>query len=396
MFFIVLPMTNKKEMEAKDYNNIEAILKKYFEGSVTETDRKKLYELLQSPENSHSFKGILFDLLTEFKAENETGDSEVMDRIYSNILDEITGNEEEMQERQIKFIPVLRRLLIYGSSIAAIFIVAFFLGNQSKSRNSGHPSEIRYTEINAPFGSRSEIKLPDGSSVKLNAGSSLKYSNDFNSKNRDLTLVGEAYFKVAKNVDLPFNVNAGNISVRAVGTEFNVRAYNDDSIIETTLIEGKVKISTNTHDIKNEQYLDLTENQKATYFKETGNLAMGKSDSIETSIVEPVKLPENNIIISSTVDVKQVVAWTQGKLIIRGKNIDDLCIELQRKYDVSFVFRDEEIKKYHFSGVLLDETIEQVLNVIKLTAPIEYSIEGKIVSLSINKEQINNYNKYLK
>jgi ferric-dicitrate binding protein FerR (iron transport regulator) len=104
----------------------------------------------------------------------------------------------------------------------------------------------------------------------------------------------------------------------------------------------------------------------------------------------------NNILISPKVDVDQVAAWTQGKLVIKGESLEDLCIKLQRKYDVTFIFRDEEIKQFRFTGILLDETLDQVLNAVKLTAPIEYIISGKSVYMSVDKKNLNNFSKHLK
>ena len=77
----------------------------------------------------------------------------------------------------------------------------------------------------------------------LNAGSVVSYRNDYNSTNRNISLAGEAYFKVARNETIPFIVNAGSISIKALGTEFNVKAYTDENIIETTLITGKINIT---------------------------------------------------------------------------------------------------------------------------------------------------------
>jgi ferric-dicitrate binding protein FerR (iron transport regulator) len=86
-------------------------------------------------------------------------------------------------------------------------------------------------------------------------------------------------------------------------------------------------------------------------------------------------------------DVEQVTAWTKNKLIIKSENLESLCTKLQRKYNVTFVFRDGEIKKHRFSGILLDETLQQVLDVIKLTSPVDYRMDGKTVILfSINEK----------
>ena len=201
---------------------------------------------------------------------------------------------------------------------------------------------------------------------------------------------------MAKNNEIPIIVNAGKINIKAVGTEFNIRAYEDEGIIETTLIEGKVEITKQGQNENINQFIDLIPNQKAIYIKEADSLNIEKVKDVDSLMIEPVKTIYDNILISPKVDVNQVVAWTHGRLIIRGENLEKLSVELQRKYNVKFIFRDDEIKKYRFSGILLDETLEQVLKVIKLTAPIDYFLEGKTVIMSSDKENQNICAKHLK
>lgn len=387
-------------MEAKSNSVIENLLNKFIDGKSTIDEKRQLYNSLSASENENLYKEILFRQLTEFN--EDRSDNKVIDfrRIYGDILYEIKQNDlHEIEKLRLSGKSRIRKLLIYGSGIAAVFIIAFFLGSHfpfSDNNISEPVIAINFNEIKAPFGSKSQIKLPDGTEVMLNAGSTLKYRSDFSQNNRDLVLVGEAYFKVAKNINLPLYVIAGSISIKAVGTEFNVKAYDEEGIIETTLVEGKVEITQSGQNEEDNQYLNLIPNQKAIYIKESDSFTLEKIKNIDSFAVKPVKTIYSNILISPKVDVNQVVAWTEGKLIIRGESLDNLCVELKRKYDVNFKFKDEEIKKYRFSGVLLDETLEQVLNVIKLTAPIDYYLEGKTVFLSSDNEQINSYSKHLK
>lgn len=388
-------------MEANSNPGIEILLTKFLEGKSTIGEKQQLYDFLAVSENENSFKDILFRCLTEYSEDQFNNKDIDFARIYRNILYDINQNDRLETERlrltrKAKF----KRILLYASSMAAVFIIAFSLGNffpmSDKISSSEPPIEYTYNEIKAPFGSKSEIKLTDGTQIMLNAGSTLRYRSDFNLSNRNLDLVGEAYFKVAKNINIPLNVSAGNISIKAVGTEFNVKAYDEEGVIETTLVEGKVEITQTGQSGDDNQFLDLIPNQKAIYIKESDSFTLEKIKGIDSLAVKPVETIYNNILISPRVDVSQVVAWTQGKLIIRGESLDNLCVELQRKYDVNFIFKNEEIKKYRFSGVLLDETLEQVLNVIKLTAPIDYHLDGKTVFLITNKEQLDNYSKHLK
>jgi len=387
-------------MEIKSNSVIEILLNKFLDGKSTLGEKHQLYDFLTASENENSFKEILFKLLNEYNEDQFSNKVIDFDCIYGNILYEIKQNDILETERlKLARKAKVRKIVLIGSSMAAVFIIAFFLGNLYSLFNKDVSSEpvvsVNYNEIKAPFGARSEIKLADGTQVMLNAGSTIKYSSDFNSNNRDLILDGEAYFKVAKNIDLPLIVNAGNINIKATGTEFNVKAYSDEGIIETTLIEGKVEIS-QKGDNDEGKMLELTPNQKAIYVKEFDRITLGKIKEIEPLAVKPAKVATDKLLVSLKVDVDQVTAWTQNKLIIRGENLESLCVKLQRKYNVTFVFGNEEIKKYRFSGVLLDETLEQVLNVIKLTAPIDYLLDGKVVLMVSNEERIEKYSKHMK
>jgi ferric-dicitrate binding protein FerR (iron transport regulator) len=380
-------------MEPNKIMDIDILISKYLENKCTQEEKHQLLELLGSYNNERSSKETLFSQLNEFQEDREENHSIDFERIYNELLSEILRTETRESERQLlqKRIKV-KRLVLQGISVAAVFCIAFFLGTLSiRNRNIVSPersvASAGYSEIKAPLGAKSEIKLNDGTEVLLNAGSSIKYNNDFNLANRNLELEGEAYFKVAKNLNLPLVVNAGNINIKATGTEFNVKAYTDEGIIETTLVNGEVEIS-HKGNKDNEQILVLKPNQKAIYAEQSDKLTLEKIKEIEPKAIETVKISTANLLVSSKTDVEQVTAWTKNKLIIRSENLESLCIKLQRKYNVTFVFRDEEIKKHRFSGVLLDETLQQIMDVIKLTAPVDYIIDKKVVFLFSKEEKI--------
>lgn len=389
-------------MNVKSDFSLVRLLNKFLEGNCSVVEKQLLFELISDSKNESIFRKLLYDQLNELQDDQVLYDNSLEnDRIYANIIQSIKQNELiESEVKKIARKTKVRKILIYSSSLAAVFTIAFLLGSYLSifEEKSTYVPQTKYTynEIKAPFGSNAEIKLPDGTVVLLNAGSTLKYRNDFNLSNRNLSLVGEAYFTVARNVDIPLNVSTGNISIKAVGTEFNVKAYEDEAIIETTLIEGKIEITQEGKDKENNKLMDLTPNQKAVYTKETNSFTLEKIKSPDAMIASPVNSVSGNNLVAPKDDVAEEVAWTQGKLIIRGEGLDNLCVDLQRKYDVYFVFNNDEIKKYRFSGVLLDETLEQVLSVIKLTAPINFLVEGKTVYLSSDKEQLDNYSKHLK
>jgi len=377
---------------------IESLLSGYVEGRLSPEEKNQFFDLLADSTNESVFRELLMkNIYASTGTITGSGRDPDFSDIYSKIIKEIDlRDSEEAELRSIRRKSIYRRIIINISAAAAVFVFAFITGRLSMRNEVAktEPSVSMY-EVKAPYGSRSEIGLPDGTTVILNAGSFLSYSNDYNNSNRNVTLKGEAYFKVARNEYLPFVVNAGPLNITALGTEFNVKAYDDENAIETTLVTGKVEI-TNEGSINDAQVVGLNPNQKAIFIRnEEGFLLEDIKDSEENTI-QPVQTIMSNILIAPQVNVEQVVAWTTGKLILRGESLDRLCVELERKYDVTIIFREEEIKKFRFTGVLLDETLEQVLNVIKLTAPISYSLDGKTVYMSSDPHSLNDFSKYIK
>jgi ferric-dicitrate binding protein FerR (iron transport regulator) len=372
--------------------DIDNLISRYLENKCTQEEKHQLLEFLALYYDKRSSQEELFSEINEFQENRYRNQSVDFERIFNALSDEIkfTGireSEGQLLQKRLR----VKRLVLQGISVAAVFCVAFFLGTLFNNPRNNLSSEksissTAYNEIKAPLGAKSEIRLNDGTEVMLNAGSSLKYRNDYNLLNRDLVLEGEAYFKVARNVNLPLVVNAGNINIKATGTEFNIKAYSDEGLIETTLVTGEVEISSNGNN-KKDQILVLKPNQKAIYTQQSDQLTLEKIKEIEPLAVQSAKVISDNFLVSPKTDVEQVTAWTKNKLIIRRENLESLCVKLQRKYNTTFVFRDEELKKHRFSGVLLDETLQQVIDVIKLTSPVDYIIDGKTVILFSNNEK---------
>jgi transmembrane sensor len=378
-------------------NNIKILISRYLENKCTPEEMHELYEMLISADNEKSFKELILSQLDEIPTDNFINHSADFERIYEKIISQLNHREtKDLEKQQLQKRMRLKKLIFEGLSIAALLCIVFFLGTitgkPDNNSTSVQSKPITYSEIKAPLGARSEITLNDGTEVMLNAGSSLKYGSDFNSINRDLILEGEAYFKVAKNKDLPLVVNAGNIKIKAIGTEFNVKAYSEEGIIETTLVNGEVEISQKGLNEK-DRILVLEPNQKAIFANQSDQVTLERIKEIEPLAVKPAKIITDKLLVSPKTDVEQVTAWTQNKLIVRSENLESLCTKLQRKYNVTFVFRDDDIKKHRFSGVLLDETFEQVMDVIKLVAPVDYVLDGKSVILVSNKDQKNKYSK---
>ncbi|NJO68691.1 MAG: FecR domain-containing protein [Bacteroidetes bacterium] len=151
----------------------------------------------------------------------------------------------ENQATEIEEISKPNRILKRFIKIAAIFVIAFGMGAVADKflteKNIAEPKN-EYYSIEAPRGAKSFVTLADGTKIWLNAGSKISYQRSYNQHNRGIYLEGEAFFEVAKNKNIPFLVHSAGIVVKAIGTAFNVKAYPEEGIVETTLVEGSVSI----------------------------------------------------------------------------------------------------------------------------------------------------------
>jgi transmembrane sensor len=275
---------------------------------------------------------------------------------------------------------------------AAVILLIIFLGYLLPfSNRSIIPVEDQYTVIEAPLGSRTKVLLEDGSTVWLNAGSTLRYSSRFNQDNRNLFLEGEAFFEVEKH-ETPFIVNISDISFIVLGTSFNLKAYNDDETIEATLVSGTLKVEDGRYTDKRFSQFLLSPNQKAVFHKSESHYALKNAadeNSGETDIAEAVKL--SRIEVRGVRKIEPEISWKDGILIVEGESLAELARKLERRYDVLFVFNDDRLKEVKYSGTIRNQTLEQVLQAMKLTSPVDFSLSDKTVTLYINASEWSRY-----
>jgi len=252
--------------------------------------------------------------------------------------------------------------------------------------------------VEAPLGAKSFVILSDSTRVWLNAGSKLKYSTSYDFNQRNIFLEGEAYFEVATNKRLPFRVYASDVMVEAVGTSFNIKAFPDEDIIETTLVSGLARVERRTQEGKTEKII-LGPNQKATFavtpremkpvIPENGEIA----HNVPAKTTSRTPAPLESFTVAKYVNTRLYTSWKDKRWVFQREKMTDLAVKLERIYDVKINFKDEDIKNYHITGTLEQETLEQLLSVIRLTIPIDFEINKKQVTLSINSGLKERYEK---
>jgi ferric-dicitrate binding protein FerR (iron transport regulator) len=208
------------------------------------------------------------------------------------------------------------------------------------------PTEVLYNTITTPRGGQYQLVLSDGSKVWLNAASSIRFPAAFIGKERKVEITGEAYFEVAKNAAMPFKVNvAGKGEVEVLGTHFNINSYADEATINTTLLEGSVKVST-------------MDNQSSM-------LKPGQQAQIS-----------NGIKVVNDVEVNEVIAWKNGLFNFNGLDIENIMRQISRWYDVDISY-EGKISKETYSGIVSrNSNVSQVLKIME-EGGVKFSMEGK-------------------
>lgn len=206
-----------------------------------------------------------------------------------------------------------------------------------------------YNTVETPLGMRSSLTLPDGTRVWLNAGSKISYPVLFSNKIREVSLSGEAYFEVKKDKSWPFVVATKNMNVLVSGTTFNCNAYPENNQVQTVLVEGEVTIA----------------NQSAT---EVESMSPGELATFNNS---------NQQITKTKTDLQKYIAWKSGKLMFRDDKMNKVVEKLERWYNVEFEIEDKEIANYVYTATFIDESLDQVLKMLSLSAPIRYTISER-------------------
>ena len=318
------------------------ILKKFAGGKYSLKEFKLVSRWFENKNDKPELENVIrqhWDEFSEQTAENEKD----LNLILTQLKQKIESEKTEVNFR-VKILNVYSR-------IAAILLLPIIL--YSVYSTFYRPPEIKnpsVVEIFSPHGSRTRFELPDGTQGWLNSGSSLKYTTNFQ-KNRHLDLIGEAWFEVIHNEENPFIVTTASLDVKVLGTKFNVAAFADEKVTEVVLQEGKVFVTGNNKTFSTE----MTPNEKFTYNKE-----------LQTNTIQ-------------TVNADQFSAWKDGLLVFRNEPLSEVLKRIGRWYNVEFVLTDPELSKFRYRATFHEEHVEEVIRLISLTAPIEYSLDNRVV-----------------
>ncbi|MEJ2903464.1 FecR domain-containing protein [Pedobacter panaciterrae] len=212
--------------------------------------------------------------------------------------------------------------------------------------------EVLYNTLIVPRGGTYNIQLPDGTNVWLNAMSELRFPVKFGTKERKVELIGEAYFEVAKNKDVPFKVITAHQEIEVKGTHFNVNCYADENFVRTTLLEGSVKISDPAAPARS--WL-LSPGEQAQTNKKTGKTALEK------------------------VNMKEVFAWKNGYFFFNDEKLESIMAKIARWYDIEVVYKGQLEEQSFLGQIERSKKISSILNVLELSGNVHFKISGRRV-----------------
>ncbi|WP_303318334.1 FecR domain-containing protein [Flavivirga abyssicola] len=329
-------------------------IKNYFSGNYDQKDSLYIEKLFCDAEMEEELKAFLEQNWNEFHNLHEVPEHD-LDHILLRLYEEIKQKKNSNPQKKI-FVKVWKAY----ARLAAILIlpIALMYMMHFNAAKEEHASEDSYAEVSAPLGSRVQFKLPDGSIGWLNSGSKIKYPVKFG-KTRDIELVGEAWFDVKKDASKPFNVYASNVNISVLGTQFNVSAYQNEKV-DVVLETGKVKLK-----------------------------QLGTSEELEMDPQDRVVIntKDNTVDKTKLEEAYKYSGWKEGKLIFRNDPINEVAKRLSRWYNVSVNIENKHNKDLRLRATFVDEDVDEVLRLLKISFPIDYKIESR------EKDKDNLFNK---
>lgn len=309
------------------------LLQKYIEGNATDDESRRVTEWIQaSPDN-----------MREYMAQR---------KLHDVALWRTEPVTEERQPARRRF--TLRRIGAEVAKAAAVLAVGW-IGLQLWPKDQQQPEQVAMQTIYVPAGQRVELSLADGTRVWLNARTTLSFPGKFTGDTRNVRLEGEGYFDVARNEEQPFVVETGKCDVKVLGTEFNVMAYPEDSLWETSLLRGAVEI--------------VIPGQRQTLRLEPNTMASLRGNQLTKGAIRE---PDHFL-------------WREGLICFNNISVGDMMEKLELYYGVDIVVNNRRIVNNRYTGKFrTKDGVEHVLKVLRLNNRFTYTKDDETNVITIN------------
>ena len=372
-------------------NKIWELLSKKLSGEASVPELKELEDVLKDSPELHYPMQTVADLWHQNEVNSEDTNSAYLK--HCNRMKEL-GVDFEYAETNQELLNAgynsnsgnrRRKYLITLVSLVLVSIGYYAYSHFSPSADNIIAKNLAdKSEVSTKNGSKkTKLVLPDGTQVWLNAGSNLSYSKDYGNSLREVVFSGEAYFDVVKNPSHPFVIHTAKIDIRVLGTAFNVKSYPGEQHTETSLIRGSIEVTMKDRPaekiiLKPNEKLVIANEEEIAVARPVNNKIIPLSQPTRQEPIVAIShltyQPKDSTVIETS--------WMDGKLIFRSELFPELATRMERWFGVNIHFTVDDFKSKKFTGIFENETIEQALIALQLTAPFKFSINKKEVYIS--------------
>jgi transmembrane sensor len=301
-------------------------------------------------------------------------DDDLKKRQAGRLLARIKAEEKSKQNNKTLYF-----LRIAAAAMILVALSVFLLKRDLFMSSDTRDAQL---ELIVPSGEKSQLILADGTKVWINSESRLVYPVSFKDRDRRVMLEGEAYFDVSKVENSPFTVYTQDVKVKVLGTKFNIKSYPKDQTIETTVVEGLVRVEDEEEKVRFSPIV-LKTAERMVFRKDEAkvqtNIAKPKvSDKIIQNEL-PVTVKE---ILISHVNTDNITCWKDHLLVFDNETLEEIALKMSRWYKVQVDILDTDLKTHRYTGKFVNnESLDQVLEAINLTTPIQYNINRNSVQI---------------
>jgi transmembrane sensor len=309
-------------------------------------------------------------------------DTQHNDLHFHKIMEMAKTNDLEVDSKVYSFSTKKRffkRITVAAALLAIAVVSILFFKNRTTSKGIAPNQNI----VVVKKGNKSNVELPDGTKIILNADSKITYSTAFNATTREIELDGEAYFDVAKDKTRPFIIHTKAMDIKVLGTVFNVKAYATDNTTEALLVHGSIEASFT--DRPNEKII-LKPNEKIIFSNK------GKQNTTTSLTTSPttVKQPDGPIITVTHVDytihgkdsLLAETSWISNTIVFRSQRLEDIATQLERWYNVKITFNHVALKELKFTGIFEKETIQEVMHYLSAIGNFNYKMNNEQIVIA--------------
>lgn len=330
-----------------------SLIARLLTGESSEKDKKRLDKMIDDGQ------------LTEHALERikSAWDQPVFSEMEIKII-----NQEEIREKvwkqsikinQLSFIRkgnnINRFFLLKVAASIIILVATLFSIYYNIQKDTEKPVEVRWMLKQNPAGQKSKIFLPDGSVVWLNSASTLQYAENFSDSDRYITLQGEAYFEVEKDVNRPFIVNCNQVQTTALGTKFNINSFKENAV-NVSLLHGSVIV--NSERLKDDKGRILNPGEFIVYNNDGENFERGEFD------------------------IDDITAWKEGILIFKDATFDEIKDKLEMWFGTEMILNYSTKYHKHYNGRFNNENLQNILESLSFAFDFQYQLKNKTVTIN--------------